>query len=91
MEIFSALLALCVGNPRGGHHWIPFTEASDMGLWYFLWSVLEQMVEQTIKTPVVWDAIVLIMTSLYIMKYLPEHGNQEVEHKNIGDEDVDAQ
>ena len=30
----------------------------------FLWSALEQKVEQTIETPVIWDAIVIIMTSL---------------------------
>ena len=33
-------------------------------LWCFIWSVPEQIVEQTIETPVVWDAITLIMTSL---------------------------
>ena len=30
----------------------------------FLWSMPEQMVEQTIEGTVIWDAIVLIMTSL---------------------------
>ena len=37
-----------------GHRWISFTKASDAGLWYFLWSVPEQTVEQTIKTPRIW-------------------------------------
>ena len=30
----------------------------------FLWSAPEQTVEQTIRTPVIWDAIAFIMTSL---------------------------
>ena len=48
-----------------GHRWIPLTKASDAHLWYFLWSVHEQTSMQTIETPVIGDAIVLIMTSLY--------------------------
>ena len=56
METFPILLALCEG-----HH----QSLSDTGLWYFLWSVPEQMVEQTIKMPVVWDTITLIITSLH--------------------------
>ena len=44
--------------------WIPLTKISDMKLWYFLWSAPEQTVEQTIKTLVIWDGIVLIVTSL---------------------------
>ena len=47
-----------------GHRWIPLTKASDAELWCFLWSVPEQTVEQTIETPVIWDAILLIMASL---------------------------
>ena len=47
-----------------GHRWIPLTRASDAELWYILWSALEQTVEQAIETPVIWDAIALIMTSL---------------------------
>ena len=39
-----------------GHRWIPLTKASDAELWYFPWSTPEQTVEQTIKTPVIWDA-----------------------------------
>ena len=46
-----------------GDRW-PLTKASDMELWCFLSSVPEQTVEQTIETPVIWDAIALIMTSL---------------------------
>ena len=42
-----------------GHRWIPPTKASDAELW------CEQTVEQTIETPVIWDAIALIMTSLW--------------------------
>ena len=44
--------------------WIPLTKASDAELWCLLWPEPEQMVKQTIVTPVIWDAIVLIMTSL---------------------------
>ena len=47
-----------------GHRWIPLTKASDAKLWCFLRSAPEQMVEQTTKTLVIWDAIALIMTSL---------------------------
>ena len=47
-----------------GHWWISLTKASDMELWYFLWSTPEQMVEQPTETPVNWDTIMLIMTSL---------------------------
>ena len=56
MEAISALLALCEGNPpaTGG---FPFTKASDAELWCFLWSAPEQTVEQTIDTPVIWDAM----------------------------------
>ena len=57
METFSTLLA--------GHRWIPLTKASDAELWCFLWSSPEQTSEQTIETPVIWEAIALIMTSLY--------------------------
>ena len=40
----------------------PLTKACDRELCCFLWSAPEQMVEQTIKIPVIWDAIALIMT-----------------------------
>ena len=48
-----------------GHWWISLTKASDAELWCFVWSAPEQMVEQTIETPVIWDAVALIMTSLW--------------------------
>ena len=47
-----------------GHQWIPRTKASDAELWYFLWSVPEPTLEQTMETLVIWDATVLLMTSL---------------------------
>ena len=47
-----------------GHRWIPLTKASDAGLWCFLWSAPKQTLEQTTKTPIIWDPIALIMTSL---------------------------
>ena len=46
-----------------GDRWIPLTKASDAELWRLLWSAPEQTAEQIIETPVIWDAIVLIMTS----------------------------
>ena len=47
-----------------GDRWILLTKASDAELWCVLWSATEQTVEQTIETPVIWDAIELIMTAL---------------------------
>ena len=47
-----------------GHRWIPLTKASDAELWWFLLSAPEQTAEQTVETPVIWEAIALIMTSL---------------------------
>ena len=46
------------------HQWIPLTKASDVELWWFLWSASEQTVEQTIKMQVIWDTIMLIMMSV---------------------------
>ena len=43
---------------------IPLTKASEVELWYFLWSAPEQTVKQAIEKHVIWDAIVLVMTSL---------------------------
>ena len=43
-----------------GRRWIPLTKASDAELWCFLWSTPEQTVEQTIETPVIWDAITVM-------------------------------
>ena len=49
-----------------GHRWVvSLTKASDTELLYFLWSAPEQTVEQTIEMSVTWDAIALIMTSLW--------------------------
>ena len=71
METFFALLALCEGESTG-YQWIPLTKTSDAELWCFLWCAPEKMVEQTIETPVIWDAIALIMTSLYCYQfYIP--------------------
>ena len=58
-----ALLAFCDGEFTGDR-WIPLTKASDAELWCFLWSAPEQTVEQIIETPMSWDTIALIMTSL---------------------------
>ena len=42
------------------HRWIPLTKASDAELWCFSLICAWKTVEQTIKTPVIWDAIALI-------------------------------
>ena len=47
-----------------GHRWNTLTKASDVKFWCFLWSAPGQNVKPTIDTPVVWDAIALIITSL---------------------------
>ena len=62
METFSMLLTFSEGNSSvtGGFPGIPLTKARDVELWYFLQSELEQMA--TIETPVIRDAIMLIMT-----------------------------
>ena len=47
-----------------GHGVIPFTKAVGAELWWFIWSAVEQTFEQTVETPVISDATVLIMTPL---------------------------
>ena len=61
-NIFRVTVPLCAEFT--GHRWIPLTKASDAELWCFLWSSPEQTAVQTIETPVIWDAIALIITSL---------------------------
>ena len=61
-NIFRVTGLLCVEFT--GDRWIPHTKASDAELWCFLRPALQQTVEQTIDTPVIWDAIALIMTLL---------------------------
>ena len=67
METFSALLALCEGNPPaiGGFP----SQGSDAELWCFSRSAPEQTVEQTSETPVIVDAITLTMASLSFVRY----------------------
>ena len=62
MEAFSTLLALREGNPTvtGGFP----SQRPVMRNFDFLLSAHEQTVDQTIGTPVIWYAIVLILTSL---------------------------
>ena len=64
METFSVILGPLWGESTGYH-----TKTSDAELWCFLWSAPQQTVEQTIETPVIWDAIALIMTSLWCDKF----------------------
>ena len=61
-NIFRVTGTLC--GEFTGYRWIPHTKASDAVLWCFLWSASEPTVEQTMERPVIWDAMVLIMTSL---------------------------
>ena len=60
METFSAWLALCEGNPpvNGG-----FPSHGPV-TWSFDVCFNEQTIEQTLKSPVIWDTIGLIMMSL---------------------------
>ena len=63
MEIFFALLAFCAGNsPVTGE--FPVQRPVTRSFLCFLWFAPEPTVEQTMETPVIWDAMVLIMTSL---------------------------
>ena len=63
METFYASLALCERNPpvTGG---FPSQRPVTRSFFCFLWSAPEQSVAQTIETLAIWDAIVLIMTSV---------------------------
>ena len=47
-----------------GPRCIPLTEVGDAELWGFLLSAPEQMSNQAIEMPIIWDAIALTMTSL---------------------------
>ena len=65
METFSALLALYEGNsPVTGEFpsQRPVTRSFDIALIFDL--DLNKRLSKTIETPVIWDAIMLIMTSL---------------------------
>ena len=61
METFSASLSLCEGGCNC-HRLIAVI--SDAELWRFLWPAPQQIFKQWMKTPVIWDAIALIMTSM---------------------------
>ena len=61
-NIFRVTGPLC--GEFNGHWWIPLTKASDAGLCCFIWSAAEQTVVQMVETPVIWDAIALIITSV---------------------------
>ena len=63
METFSVLLAFCVGNSLVTCEFPtqrPVTWSFDV----FFYLLSEPTVEQTVETPVIWDAIALILTSL---------------------------
>ena len=63
MENFPRYWPLC--GEFTDHRWIPLTKGSEAELWYFLWSAPKWMAGQTIARLVIWDAIALIVTSLY--------------------------
>ena len=63
MESFSKLLALSEGNLPATCRFAsqrPVTQSFDI----FLWFVPEQTAEQTMETPLIWDAIMLIIMPL---------------------------
>ena len=62
METFSVLLALCEGKPLVTS-WFPSQRPVMQSFDVFL-SAPEQLIEQTIETLVIWDAITLIVTPL---------------------------
>ena len=59
----------CITGPvwgeSTGNRWIPLTEASDVGLWCFLWFAPESTAKQTVQMLVTWDPMALIVRSLY--------------------------
>ena len=74
METFSALLDLCEENPpitNGFPTQRPVT------------GILEQTIEQTIETPVIWGAMALIMPSAVMSKHSPELSIHSVSHTSI--------
>ena len=66
METFFRITGLLC-REFAGHRWIPRTKASDSELWCFISSAPESTVEQTMETPVIWDAHydVTIMSDSY--------------------------
>ena len=69
-----------------GHRWIPLIKASDAELWCLILSAPQQRVMQTIETPVIWDAIAVIMTPPWCLLWdqtitLPE---QKIGRWNLG-------
>ena len=65
METLSALLSFCEENPpvlQGkytGDRWIPITKGDRHGLWCLRWCSPIQIVEQTVESLVIWDAMML--------------------------------
>ena len=69
---------------QGIFRWPAHTKASDAELWCFLWSAPEPTLEQTMETPVIWDAIVRIMTSLLWWKFGIKLSNSQVLDRRQG-------
>ena len=64
MEAFSARVTGPLWGESTGLPMVHLTKDSDAEFWCFLWSAPEQTIEQTTETPVIWDSIAPIMTSL---------------------------
>ena len=62
MEIYSVLLPFVRGIHRSLV--VSLTKTSEVELWCFLWSAPQQMIEQTMEMPVIWDATTVFMMSL---------------------------
>ena len=54
-----------------GRRWFSLTKATDAELWCFLWCRPEQTSEQTIETPVFWDAWRSLYRHCNVLKWIP--------------------
>ena len=64
METCSVLLALCAAKPPVGANEFLLQRARNADLNVFFDVSPKQTVEQTFESPVIWDALTLIMASL---------------------------
>ena len=78
------------GGSTGHRRWIPLTKASDTERRCFLWSAAQQTVEQTIETPLIWDAIAPIMTDSGIFLRVHVTGGNFHRFSNVADGQMPA-
>ena len=64
-DFIAPLTATMMTSSNGNIFRVTGPLANDAELWFFLWSEPEQTVEQTVETLVLWNAIALIMMSLW--------------------------